>query len=247
MMTQNEMLFIVQSQLAIDLNCSIDDLNGEKDSIIFVEAKENPGRRPFPRKERFFEIVSMGKSIVVSATPERLSIAKTQMQGKDRDTVFSLPFIRGLYLHFLPDVKRIMPMAPPNFFSYELIKREEMVSLFDDVTRFTEAIIYDTNLPWQTDLAVLAKQDGKIVGVAGASKTCAKLWQIGIEVLPKYRNLGLASYLVNKLTFEVLERGEIPSYDVIASNIASQRVAHRLGYFPAWVSDWRCNFVGLEQ
>jgi hypothetical protein len=39
----------------------------------------------------------LGKSIVVSATPERLSIAKTQMQGKDRDTVFSLPFIRGLY------------------------------------------------------------------------------------------------------------------------------------------------------
>ncbi|WP_276311538.1 GNAT family N-acetyltransferase [Paenibacillus montanisoli] len=86
-----------------------------------------------------------------------------------------------------------------------------------------------------------------MVGVAGASKTCAKLWQIGIEVLPEYRNLGLASYLVNRLTMEILERGEIPSYDVIASNIASQRVAHRLGYFPAWVSDWRCNFEGLEQ
>lgn len=55
-MTQKEMLFIVQSQLAIDLNCSIDDLNGEKDSIIFVEAKENPGCRPFPRKARYFEI-----------------------------------------------------------------------------------------------------------------------------------------------------------------------------------------------
>lgn len=41
-MTQKEMLFIVQTQLAIDLNCSIDDLNGERDSIIFVEAKENP-------------------------------------------------------------------------------------------------------------------------------------------------------------------------------------------------------------
>lgn len=169
----------------------------------------------------------MGKSIVVSATPERLSIAKTQMQGKNRDTVFSLPFIRGLYLHYLPVVKRIKPMAPPNFFSFELIKREEVISRLFDVTRLNEAIIYDTNLPWQTDLAVLAKQDGEIIGVAGASKTCAKLWQIGIEVLPKYRNLGLASYLVNRLTFEILERGEIPSYDVFASNIASQRVAHR--------------------
>lgn len=245
-MTQKEMLLIVQSQLAIDLNCSINDLNGERDSIIFVEAKENPGCRPFPRNERYFEILSMGQTIVVSATPERLLIAKTQMQGKNRDTVFSLPFIRGLYLHFLPNVKRIKPMTPLDSFSFELIKREEVVSLFD-FTRFNEAIIYDTNLPWQTDLAVLAKQNGEIVGVAGASKTCAKLWQIGIEVLPQYRNLGLASYLVNRLTFEIMERGEIPSYDVIASNISSQRVAYRLGYFPAWVSDWRCNFEGLEQ
>lgn len=93
-MTQEEMLFIVQSQLAIDLNCSLDDLNGENDSIIFVEAKENTGRRPFPRKARYFEIVFMGKSIVVSATTERLLIAKTQMQGKDRDAIFSLPFIK---------------------------------------------------------------------------------------------------------------------------------------------------------
>lgn len=244
-MTQKEMLFIVQSQLAIDLNCSIDDLNGEKDSIVFVEAKENPGRRPFPRKTRYFEIVSMGKSIVVSATPERLSIAKTQMQGKDRDTVFALPFIRGLYLHYLPDVERIIPMSPSNILSYELIKREEVVSLLD-VTSFNNALIYDTNLPWQTDLAVIAKKDGEIVGAAGASKTCAKLWQIGIEVLPKYRNLGLASYLVNRLTFEILERGDVPSYDVIASNLASQRAAQLSGYSLAWVSDWRCNFEGFE-
>ena len=98
MMTQKEMLDIVQAQLALELNCTVDDLNGNKDSIVFVEAKENPGRRPFPRKERYFEIVTMGKSIVVSATHERLEIAKTHMQGKDRDTIFALPFIRGLWL-----------------------------------------------------------------------------------------------------------------------------------------------------
>ena len=73
----------------------------------------------------------MGKSIVVSATSERLLIAKKQMQDKDRDTVFSLPFIRGLYLHFLPDVKRIKPMSSPNFCSFEVIKREEVISLLE--------------------------------------------------------------------------------------------------------------------
>ncbi len=188
-MTQKEMLFIVQSQLAIDLNCSVDDRNGEKDSIIFVEAKENPGCRPFPRKARYFEILSMGKSIVVSATPERLSIAKTQMQGKNRDTVFSLPFIIGLYLHFLPDLKRIKPMETPNFFSFELIKREEVVSRLFDVTRFNEAIIYDTNLPWQTDLVVLAKQDGEIVVSGDKNKVPLKVAIIAAFLFYRYKFL----------------------------------------------------------
>jgi|GEM_PF-2617495 len=42
-MSPDEVLYIVQSQLAIDLNCTVDDWNGEKDSVIFVDAKENPG------------------------------------------------------------------------------------------------------------------------------------------------------------------------------------------------------------
>lgn len=241
MMTHKEMLDIVQSQLAVDLNCTVDDLNGEKDSIVFVEAKENPGRRPFRRKSAYFEILSMGRSIVVSATPERLSIARAQMQGKDRDTVFSLPFIRGLYLHYLPDLKTLEPISPPHDFSFEMVEHDELDSLLD-VKGFDNAIIYDTNHPYHTGLAVLAKKDGDIVAVSGASRTCAKLWQIGVDVLPQYRNFGLAAYLVNSLTFEVLERGHVPSYDVIASNLASQRVAHRVGYYVAWVSDWRCNF-----
>lgn len=82
--------------------------------------------------------------------------------------------------------------------------------------------------------------------MAGASKTYEKLWQIGIDVLPNYRNLGLASYLVNKLTFEILERGEVPSYDIIVSNLASQRVAQQSRYAPVRVSDWQCNFEGFE-
>ncbi|MCL2300470.1 MAG: hypothetical protein FWC27_10050 [Firmicutes bacterium] len=73
-MTQEALLHIVQSQLAIDMNCAIDDLNGEKDSILFTQARENLGRRPFPRSERHFEILSMGRAIIVSASPDILAI-----------------------------------------------------------------------------------------------------------------------------------------------------------------------------
>ncbi len=81
-MTKREMFDIVLSQLAIDLNCTVDDLSGEKDSLIFVEAKDNPGRRPFPRKEQYFEMLTMGRAIIISATPARLKYAKEQLAGK---------------------------------------------------------------------------------------------------------------------------------------------------------------------
>ncbi|MFE5319296.1 hypothetical protein ACFQ88_11375 [Paenibacillus sp. NPDC056579] len=60
-MTQKEMLFIVQSQLAIDLNCSIDDLNGVKDSIIFVEARKNPWMQTISEKGTLFRNPVYGK------------------------------------------------------------------------------------------------------------------------------------------------------------------------------------------
>ncbi len=245
MMTQKEMLHIVQSQLAVDLNCTLEDLNGKKDSIIFVEAKDNPGRRPFPRKERHFDILSMGKSIVVSATEERLSIAKSQMQGKDRDCIFSLPLIRGHSLHFLPDLKIIKPMSPPENFQFEVVEQDEVINLLE-FEEFNNALIYDPNRPYRTVIVMLAKKAGKIIGMAGACNHCAKMLSIGIDVLPEYRHFGLAAYLVNSLTFEILKRDYVPYYGTISSNIASQRVAHRAGYYPAWVSDWRCNFEELE-
>jgi len=67
-MTKLEMLHTVQTQLATDLNCTPDELNGEKDSFVFTEAKDNPGRRPLPRGEQHFAMLSMGKAIVISAT-----------------------------------------------------------------------------------------------------------------------------------------------------------------------------------
>lgn len=245
MMTHDEMIQIVQSQLAIDLNCTIADLNGDKDSLVFVEARENAGRRPFARKARHFDIVSMGKSIVVSATPERLAIAREMMQGQGRDAIFALPFIRGIYLHFLPDLERMHPLPPPPSFALETIKAGDIADLLS-MPGFGNALIYDPNHPYHTTKLMVARQGGIIVGMAGACNVAARLWQIGVDVLPGQRRLGVATCLVRGLTMDLLSQGYAPSYDAIASNIASQRVAYRTGYYPAWVSDWRCSFAGLE-
>jgi len=245
MISQKEMTDLLQSQLAIDLNCTVYDLNGEQDSVVFVAAKENPGRRRLPLSERSFDILSMGKSIIVSATPERLAIVKALMQGKDRDAIFSLPIIRGYYLHYLPDLARLKPISPPVDFTYEMIEQDEVASLLE-LKGFENALIYNVNHPYHTVLVLLAKQAGKVVAMAGACDSWAMIRQLGITVLPEYRRYGLATYLINCMTWELLQRGYVPTYDVDACNLASQRVAYRVGYYPAWITDRHCDFKSYE-
>jgi GNAT superfamily N-acetyltransferase len=244
-MTKYEMLCIVQSQLATDLNCTSSDLNGEKDSFFFTEARDNPGRRPFPRSEQHFEMLSMGKSIVVSASPVILEIVEPLLNGKGRDEAFSMPFVYGHSLYYLPDLNEIKPIDPPDGFIYEMVEQDDIPALYQ-CEGFRNAVQYDVNHPRPDILVILAKKDSQIVGMAGASNDCAMMWQVGMDVLPEYRNFGLAAYLVNRLTLEILNRRYVPYYGTSSSNIASQRVAHRAGYYPAWVCAYKGRFDGLD-
>ncbi len=243
MLTKHEMYQIVQNQLAIDLNCNPDDFNGEKDSFIFVEAKDNPGRRPFRRGKQFFEILTMGKSIVVSATPARLEYAKEQLAGKNRDDAFAMHFIRGHVMAYLPDLDNMKRIPAPSNFTYEMIDIDK-IAMLRDIPGFDNAIQYDVNHPVQNSLAIVARQENTIAGVVGTYWWSPKMWAIGIDVLPEYRNYGLAAYLVNAITFESLSRDIVPVYTTASSNIASQKVGYRAGYMTAWMSDRQLQFEG---
>jgi GNAT superfamily N-acetyltransferase len=244
-MTQREMTDHVRAQLAVDLNCTEADLTGEKDGYVFVEAAENPGRRPFPRQEHHFEMLTMGQSIVVSATPVLLEQVKPQLTGLHRDDAFSMPFVYGHSLYYLPELPARQIVPKPEGFAYALAERADIPALYA-LEGFHNALGYDVHHPRPDVLATLAKRDGGVVGVAGASADCEMLWQVGIDVLPECRGFGLAAYLVQELTREVLRRGKIPYYGTASSNLASQRVAHRAGYLPAWVCAYRGRFKGLE-
>ena len=112
----------VRQQLTIDLNCSADDF--DKDGILFFEAKENPGRRPFPRGERHFEMVTMGHAIIVSATADIMPYLKEQLSDKSRDEAFSMPFVYGHGLYYLPDELHALSMPNDIWVSKNLRKAQ---------------------------------------------------------------------------------------------------------------------------
>ena len=84
-------------------------------------------------------------------------------------------------------------------------------------------------------LAVIALDGEKIMGMAGCSADTPLMWQIGIDVLPEYRDRGIGKTLVSLLKNEAIRRGAIPYYGTSLSNIASWKTAISCGFVPAWV------------
>jgi GNAT superfamily N-acetyltransferase len=101
------------------------------------------------------------------------------------------------------DLARIAPLSSPGGFSCETVELAGIPALYR-YEGFRNAIQYDLNHPRPDVLVVLAKKDGHVVGMAGASADCAIMWQIGVDVLPDHRSCGLAAYIVNRLTLEIL-------------------------------------------
>jgi predicted GNAT family acetyltransferase len=69
----------------------------------------------------------------------------------------------------------------------------------------------------------------------GASNDSDTMWQIGIDVLPEYRKMGVATTLTKILTDEIVKQGKVPYYCTAWSNIASKCNAIKCGYKTAWV------------
>jgi RimJ/RimL family protein N-acetyltransferase len=241
MIDQKSMMNCVFNQLAIDLNCSPDDFL--KDGIICTVAKENPGRRPFPRGKRHFEMWSFGNSVIVTATEDILPYIRKQLNGKTRDEAFMQPFVYGQALYYLPELTNMVDIPLPKELSFEMVEKSDIPSLYE-FKGFDNALKYDINNSCPDVLVTLAKYNDKVIGVAGAFADCEKMWEIGMDVVPEFRGKGIAASLANSLKIEILNRGIIPYYGTSSSNIASQKVANRAGFKIAWVFSHRFN--GIE-
>ena len=75
---------------------------------------------------------------------------------------------------------------------------------------------------------------GEIISMVGASADSPFMWQIGINTMPEAEGMGIGTTLVAMLKNAVLDRGVLPFYGTSVSHIASQRVAVKAGFLPAW-------------
>ena len=84
-------------------------------------------------------------------------------------------------------------------------------------------------------LGCIALDGDKVIAMAAASADSELFWQVGIDTLPEYRGKGVGTALVRILKDEIFRRGAIPFYGTSLSNLHSQNIAHKSGFYPAWV------------
>lgn len=232
MISKKDMMKYVYQQLAIDYNCSPEDFL--KDGLIYTEARENDGRRPYPFVTPRLEMITMGHSTIINVSSNIMEYIRKEFDGKIREEVFNSPLVYGVNPYFLPDIGNIKPLTIPEGFEIIMVEEQDIPKLYE-LYGAQYGIQYDANSPNPEKLLILGKYKGAIAGLAKAKADGKKMWSIDVDVLYSFRGKGLAAPMVNKMTLEVLNRGFIPYYFAANSNVLSTHVAIRAGYIPAWV------------
>lgn len=240
---KNDMIEAAAEQLALDFSCKASDFLKEESTI--TAAKQMYGRRIFKEIPDFFRAATFGNGTVLSISPEIYTFATAMISNISPLKIFDA---EGIYIinkelekyrmvlgafheYYLPHTPA--KPAPPCRYQLEVVEEADISSLYGN-SFFQNALLFQTNEERHDVLAVCAKNGNEIIGIAGASNDSPRFWQIGIDVLPKYRHEGVATALTSTLTSEVLMHGAIPYYGTWWSNIASRNTALSCGYYPVW-------------
>ncbi len=252
-MTNKEILEIAMKQSAADSNCNWLDFK-EKQNKVVISGKNKDARKCI-RLPFVCDLTSYGTNIVASVCKELEGIAKEYINKFQLEHCFETPNLHELMdsirpygynvcfmaEYSLPDTDILLGAGLADKLQAELLESgsyEIRIMGQDGFKDLYTAQWGNALCKERKELDVIAAgayNNGKLVGLAGASKDCQAMWQIGIDVLPGYRRQGIASALTSRLAVEILKKGIVPYYCCAWANIGSIRNAVASGFRPAWV------------
>lgn len=244
-MTKSEIYNVAIAQSAIDLSARPEDFLSDENVVVL--SKKNPKARKYLELPFSSEIVSYGSNAVASVSPEMRDITEDYLSKYPTEHLFETPHLhvlnsalieRGHKIcfmaeYFLPDHDAVRTAARAAHIPYEIriLDSADFGELY--LPEWSNALCEKRR---ELDmLGVGAYDGGRLIGLAGASADCETMWQIGIDVLPQYRRMGIAGALTSRLALEIFERGKVPFYCAAWCNLGSVRNALHSGFRPAWV------------
>ena len=233
---------ILTRQLAADFCCCEHDvLDAQHHFTVFT---------PHPDRRQYLEVTPCILKIAV-VNGKLLFTGRADVIARCREAFVnasapwfmeagSIRDLDALLMNFGARVDRTRPYyicdaaAPVDTHSFDIARydADAIQRLFRGNAQFHNAYGFEETAP--DVVGVSASVDGKLLGMAGASADSPFLWQIGIDVLPEARGQGIAKMLVALLRNDIIAAGRLPYYSTGIAHIASQRVALRAGFLPAW-------------
>lgn len=210
----------------------------------FTEHRFLEGRRTYHEPEEcFLKVAVINGKLLFSGKPSILAWCEEQYHDTGGEWFFEAKNMHRINERLYQDGYQIACAHP--FFIPENASAlqtdlydirwygAEEIEQFRGDSRYQNAYGFCAKAP--DVIGVAALQDGKILGMAGASCDSPAMWQIGINVNPEARGAGIGTMLVTLLKNEILRRGILPYYGTAISHLASQKVALGAGFVPAWV------------
>jgi len=239
-MTNTEVLEIAMRQSAVDCNCDAGDFRLKTNKVVL--SADNPLARKYLTLPFYCDLVSYGDNVVASVSAEIADFVEKYINKYPIGHCFETPNLHMLNDELQKHGMRICFMAEYFLPDVEVLKR---ISCGYDIKLLFPKDFIDLYKPeWENSLcekrktldmlAMGAFDKEKLIGLAGCSADCEDMWQIGVDVLPEYRKMGIASALTSNLAVEILNRNKVPFYCCAWSNIRSVRNAIKSGFKPAW-------------
>lgn len=240
-MTFREMLDIAMIQSAIDSSCNASDfISGKNKTVI---SKQNEKARKYLTLPFIADVTTYGNGVVASVSEEFRDITEKYINSYTSYHLFETPNMhvfsselrkKGADICFMAEYwlakGEKMPKCECNF-ELRVMYPDSFENLY--LPEWSNALCRERS---QLDkIAVGAFDKGRLIALSGASSDCDNMWQIGIDVLPEYRRMGIAASLTVRLSNEIMYAGKVPFYCCAWSNVASARNAIRSGFVPAWV------------
>ena len=240
-MTNEKILNIALRQSAIDCNCRSEDFLSPEN--VFTVSRAHPMARAYIPLPLACDLVSYGSNVVAQTSPELKPIVEEYLRRVSAAHCMETP---GIHLldemllpygqkvcfmaeYFLPDVNQLKPL--PCSYELRLLHQKDFRDLYKP--EWSNALCEKRK---QLDvLGVGAYHNGRLIGLAGCSADCESMYQIGVDVLPEYRQQGVASALTSRLAWEILALDKDPFYCAARCNLKSVRNAIKCGFRPAWV------------
>lgn len=240
-MTNKEIWEIALQQSAYDCNCSPEDFLAEKGKVTLSQA--HPKARKYLPLPFACDLVSYGNCVVAQCSGELADTVRRYIETYPVEHALETPHLQALddmlrphglkvcfmAEYFLPDVDALREL--PCAYELRVLHPADFADLY--TPEWSDALCEARK---ELDVLGVGAYDGdKLVGLAGCSADCEDMWQIGVDVLPRYRRQGIAAALTSRLALEILKRDKVPFYCAAWCNLKSVRNAVKCGFRPAWV------------